>query len=52
MEEITLNETSRHRTTNLGIYVKHSFQFFAKSYATIVKPKQTDHTIKEDNICD
>ncbi len=38
MEEITLNECYAYKTTNLGIYIKHSNIFFPKSYPS--QPKK------------
>jgi hypothetical protein len=38
MEEVTLNESAAYKTTNLGVYIKHSGVFFPKSYPS--KPKK------------
>ncbi len=37
MEEITLNEGNYHRTTNLGIHIKHTGVFFPKDYPSTPK---------------
>ncbi len=37
MNEIVLNETARHKTTNVAIYYKHSGTCYMKTYPS--KPK-------------
>lgn len=37
MEEIVLNENAYHKTTNLGIYNKYTFNFYPKSYPSTPK---------------
>lgn len=38
MDEIILNESARHKTTNLAIYYKHSGTRYVKAYPS--KPKE------------
>lgn len=37
MEEIIINESHSYKTTNLGVYIKHSGVFFPKSYPSTPK---------------
>lgn len=37
MKEVVLNESATYKTTNLGIYIKHSGVFFPKSYPSTPK---------------